>query len=316
MDKHFDRYGYVQVPVLNAAEVTELRQVIMDYYHQHYGSVGSTKKRYLTASDVINCQKILSTTVCKPITDALHAILGEQYAMFPDFQVQISMYGSAFSGNDGWHIDAGSEVPNAYLGDKHYRFVKCGLYLQDNTERYGGAVDLIPGMHGFPVRTGNLALDFKIKFFLMKLRKKMGKRMPIKSGEFLAFDSRLPHRSSPPCTEILHSVDAHAKKTGVIKEGDIPKNELKIVVYFNACRLSYADSFLENSIKRVKEDELDNTEADTFFSDYLQLTYPNDFPDWFKETLTKQKISIKTIEDADLKNLCKKRISQEDFSHV
>ena len=54
-----------------------------------------------------------------------------------------------------------------YIKDPSYRFTKCGIYLQDNTEEWGGGIDILPGSHlfglgGSPYNPVNVAARLQV----------------------------------------------------------------------------------------------------------------------------------------------------------
>ena len=108
--------------------------------------------------------------------------------MIPDFQIHRNLFGT-------WHVDSGAEKSAPYLHRKDYKFVKCGIYLQDNSKEWGGGIQLVPKSHLFPIKTQIRKLDHKIKSIRDKFSLKNNiLDVPIKAGDFLAFDSRLLHK--------------------------------------------------------------------------------------------------------------------------
>ena len=67
--------------------------------------------------------------------NATQSLFGSSYVLIPDLNVQKNACG-------GWHVDSGSEIPNRYLLAQDYMFAKCGVYLQGNTQEWGGGIDL------------------------------------------------------------------------------------------------------------------------------------------------------------------------------
>jgi len=312
MEEYFRKNGFIKAPVLSPEEVQELRALILKTYAAFHGEgTGGIKYRFLNAPDVLSQEAIALAALNKKIIKLLKNILEDSYTLFPDFNVQINMFGSLIENTSGWHIDCGSEVPNSYLFEKDYRFVKCGLYLQDNVVEYGGAVDMMPGFHKFFIRTGNNWLDFKIKSLLIRLFSGLlGKRMDIKSGDFVAFDSRLPHRSTPPSQEIVDALSDEERKSGSLCFSRFPKNHTKIVIYFNACRSKYTDSHLENDCIRAFN-EIENKGkkgGENPFTHYLQLRYPSDFPEAFEKLVDENLLKIATIRDETFREKCKEHV--------
>lgn len=224
------------------------------------------------------------------IVGSLKSILGDPYTMFADYNIQRNGFGNGYKGS-GWHPDANTESGKPYLKDPDYRFVKCGLYLQDNTREWGGGVDIIPGSHLPPKIFSNPDRNDFIQNKLTSLKMKFfPTRAPLKAGDFLAFDSRMWHRSSWP----------HAMKDPQVEFGgciqNIPHEHTKYVIYWNSCANNCVDDFLEHSMQRAEGEEKANCYS-PFFGDYLKRVWPQDYPQDFVDAARNAKINIASLDE-------------------
>ena len=74
--------------------------------------------------------------------------LGPELWYQHDWDVQRNSYGlKGWKRHSGWHMDAGSETGNDYLRAADYRFVKCGIFLQDFDNGWGGGIRIKPKSH-------------------------------------------------------------------------------------------------------------------------------------------------------------------------
>ena len=135
--------------------------------------------------------------------------------------------------------------------------VKCGIYLQDNTADWGGGVDIVRGGHRFPLRTGNHRVDFGTKTLANHVRIVTAwQRMELKAGDFLAFDSRLPHRSTLP-------------------ERGITPPQPKYVIYWDSCRTAYAGPFIADRARRGAQEIAG---GELLFAQMASLSFPHRLP--------------------------------------
>lgn len=184
----------------------------------------------------------------------------------------------------GWHIDAGTEQNNSYLSKDNYKFVKCGMLLQDNTKEYGGFVDVIPKSHKYhrtrvmgksPLKIikqiyASVIIPIKMKFFALMV--------PAKAGDLVFFDSRLYHQATKP--------------NSVKNYKGLPKNKTKYMFYWDACHNDMTQDFLNHSQKRAileNKDEL-------FFTRYLSNYYPDDYPKKFIKGTEESNINIASLD--------------------
>ncbi len=147
------------------------------------------------------------------VVSSLRAALGPELCYQHDLDVQRNSYGlTGWKLHTGWHMDAGSETGNEYLRAADYRFVKCGIFLQDFDNGWGG------GSGSNPRATAALFEPNRLKRRLFFCRRALNRialmlhmdvdsfEVPIKAGDLCFFDSRLLHSSAPPSWANIKSI--------------------------------------------------------------------------------------------------------------
>lgn len=170
----FSRHGYLLAPgVLTPGEVEELRYVCGEVYHAT-GQAEAFTSHFLTE------QRLASIPFREGIIELLSHIVGPGYTVYPNFTMRTKLYVP-------WHVD------NGFIRADHTvsraDFVQCAIYLQENSEVYGGGLDVVPGSHRLPATTDR---DELIK------RTRDETIVASGPGDLVLWDSRLLHRSTPP----------------------------------------------------------------------------------------------------------------------
>ncbi len=270
LNEFFTKNGYVCVNVFKPDEVEKLREII-EKINGTNRNIGYTSKYFMEFPELfIACvhNKIVST---------LKEILEPNYQLLPDFTVDVERYGFNIP-MGAWHLDCATEKPNRYLSEKNYRFVKCGIYLQNNSKEFGGGIDVMPGFRRF-IRTSNTDLDFKIKGRIeMYTRPLFSKTLDIKAGDFVAFDSRLPHRGTQPSKNIKKD-----KNNKLYYDNQGMK---KMVIYYNASRRRYVQPYLKTWYEKSYLQNANNN------LDFFNYKYPDSYPNVFLDELEKHQIDI------------------------
>jgi len=258
----------------------------------------SGSKRQLMPSETLDDSALRALPFKEKIVEALKKSLGNQLTYIPDFTLHSNQFGFP-----GWHTDSGSEINQSYLQSPNYKFAKCGIFLQDNTENWGGGIEVLPKGHKFPLNSRSKRLNTKIKNLLNKISIPLKKiTLDIKAGDFVYFDSRLPHTSTFP------SMINKPKVEGTYHYPQIPKENSKLILYWDACNDHISDHFLDNSLKRSKTDESlesckKNLDKELFFSDYIRRFYPRDYPEDFVELATRSSVNISSLGKSECNQL-------------
>lgn len=266
--------------VLGSREVEVLRDVL----HDTFGA-GASTKRLLLASHTLRIPEVYLLPFRERIVNALKQIVGGAYTMFANFNVQRNQFG-------GWHTDAASEGNAPYLLGSDYRFIKCGIFLQQDTRDWGGAIQVVPGGHRFPLGQWDTRVNFKLKRIANHVGQKWFARpLDISAGDFVAFDYRLPHSATWP----------QPQNRGEVTDGTmagIARDRTKFAIYWDIGSTECATNYLRHSAKRAEHEELGRKSLEPFFTDYLSLRFPDDYPRDFVSAVTAAGIHIATLDRA------------------
>ena len=197
------------------------------------------------------------------ILKALNDIFGSKVRLINDFDFQINNPKNSKK-RSGWHIDAGGQLErlDSMLFDPEYKFAKVGVYLQDNSEEFGGGIDVEVAGHksfrNFKSKKLSLLYYGLDKSIFSKFRKKI--RLDINAGDVVIFDGRLPHASSRPKQNL----------------DDIPNTKRKISLYWSAIGNDNSVAAWRTHQLLGFFDTLNNNQRD-FFANVLQYTYPDSY---------------------------------------
>jgi hypothetical protein len=309
----FERTGAIHLRgVLDAQEVSDLRTEIHRAFESLDRDADLQVVRALSAAMVFRIESAMRTIVHPRIIAALKAILEPGYQVIPDFNIHRNLYDFTDTSRSithlfgligsGWHHDAGSEGAKAYLYDRRYRMVKCGIYLQNNTLALGGGIVVAPLGHKLPLRSGSARLNYVTQRLWQNFRILTGEHtLDIGAGDFVAFDAHLPHRGALP-QELLPQLGEEERRTGCVR---LPDAKAKLVIYFNASRSALANTYMRHSLTRAHRelDALRNGSGhETFFSDFAGLRYPQDYPPAFVEALAANHIGVAQLSGQDLED--------------
>ena len=295
LEKQFRRYGFIHVKgVLDEGEIAALRRHLVDIYDKLESRSGE-KVRGFGPRIALSTPEIYRLPFLEPIVRSLKAILEPRFTILPNLGVARNQVGlSGGAKNPGWHWDASAEGKRSYLYDPDYRFVKCGLFLQENTEDYGGGVDIVPGRHRWPLKSRSVNLNYKVKNLIdiigMRFRRT---RVKLEPGDFLAFHSCLPHRSTLP-RKLLAGVTDEDLRLNTINA--IPRDKTKFVIYWDACRAESLEGYWTNN-KRRAEEELTNPKAFRFnCAEAVAMSYPDDYSGEFIQLTEAADVRVASFE--------------------
>jgi hypothetical protein len=274
LDRQLARDGFIHIPAaLSATEVHSLREHLHARFREVDAAAKSDRRRMLLPADILNDEAIWKWALAPKVVSSLKAALGERFVMLADLQVQRNLFG-------GWHTDSDTEAGAKYLFDSEYRFVKCGIYLQDNTEQWAGGIQLLKGGHRFPLRTPSISINY---FLRSKRNRVIAKSntmtVPLKAGDFLAFDSRIPHSATHPSKDFKdYFFNGGATGTSI---ANFPADKTKYVLYWDATsKQNYSDLYLQNRKARAQAEELarPGKSNEAFLSDFLRHSFPHSAP--------------------------------------
>ncbi|MEQ8354319.1 MAG: phytanoyl-CoA dioxygenase family protein [Kiloniellaceae bacterium] len=273
--------------VLDAGEIAEIREALPPYYDK----LKLTPKRYLQARECLEVEPVYCLMAHPKITQACRDILGDQLVYVNDLVVQRNVIPARRTSP---HLDCQAEFrfnqSTRYLLDPDFIFAKIGVYLQKNTEAFGGGIDISPGAHKWVANR----VFFSYRFYQKVMRPRFARNMTLletEPGDVLIFDSRLPHRSTFG-TQLNHEN---------YKESDdgttsIPEERAKYVVYWEVTRKGDEVHFVEcNKNRAVKDERNRPLGAYRPRCSYLGLVYPDDYPPDLVRKLEAEKVDVFTV---------------------
>ena len=167
----FKEIGYLTVPnFIDKGQVNSLRDIGESLLGKQNDF---TLKPTSFLKDPILSSIIFNQNFIRVLDD-----LSQEYRFFlPNFTVRKSLY-------IGWHTDDEFvEVDK----DELPGVLQCNIYLQDNTGKNGGGIDIFPGSHRLEkIKKKALIEENKINCETVKTQ----------AGDLLIFDYRVIHRSS------------------------------------------------------------------------------------------------------------------------
>jgi hypothetical protein len=260
----------------------------------------------LVSTEMIKHEPIWRTLFKERVVNSLRAALGPELCYQHDLDVQRNSFGLIGSKlYTGWHMDAGSETGNDYLRAADYRFAKCGIFLQDFDNDWGGGIRVKPKSHrGLFEPNG-----FKRRLFFCRralnrialmLRMDVDTfEVPTYAGDLCFFDSRLLHASIPPSRENIKSIGYDRKPEIRLFWPDVPQEHTKYVIYWDACNAAMVDDFLRNSVKRAQSEPDGMTEQvlrPVVYTRVLSLRYPDDYPKAFVAAATERNVAVASLQ--------------------
>jgi len=296
-ESSFEVYGFAIVRnVLTPAEVREYREL----FRRLFAKEGKNSWRMLPPREVYRHREIYALAFKPPVVERLRRALGPDLFYVPTFMLHRNMFG-------GWHTDSGHEAPGIHLKSKDYRFAKCGLFFQSNTTAWGGSIEVVPGGHKWLIETGNVELDFKLKqtindhcSFYHKIVVDVG------PGDFIFFDSRLPHASAMPVgvgyDDLLGAYGRMA---------DMPEDNSKYVFYWDSGNEMSSKAFLGDALDRCLREKI-TEEAARF--DYASRHYPEDYPPDLARMAEAAAVRVASL-DQENSHRVKARLSETGVPH-
>jgi len=292
LKEEFKKNGFVIIKNVIPAEKIESIRLLLKNEFEKEAATGK-KTRRPSGVRMFQVPEIYMLLLSDPITSALKKIFGKNYVTIPDLIPQKDMCG-------GWHLDCASEIPNSYLLDPDYTFAKCGIYLQDNSNEWGGGVDIVPKHHTYPVTFLGTKVAHQVKSVKNRIGIRVkGKMAETKAGDMLVFDSRLPHRSTHP--HLLPTLPGVTLDGNTIR--NMPFDKSKLSIYWNVCSTEKeARDFMLNSIRRAKKE---NDAGRPFpdekpFTDCIQFNFPESFQTDFVEKAKQLGIKIGCLNQLNL----------------
>lgn len=239
------------------------------------------------------------------IVRALRAALGAELCYHQDLDVQRNNYGqNGWRRYTGWHMDSGSEGANAYIRAPDYRFAKCGIFLQNFDNGWGGGIRIKPKSHRGLAEPDGLRRRL---FFGRRALCRVASiahldldtvHVPIRAGDCCFFDSRLLHSSVAPGRENIKRIGYDQKPDIQGFWSDIPPEHTKYVIYWDASNAAMVADFLRNSIKRAENEPpgmIERHSRPATFTRILATRFPDDFPEAFVTAARERQIGVVSL---------------------
>lgn len=219
----FDENGFVIFKnVFTIDEVKSAREVLLEIFNVPSAYDGDWDNGEIIKSiraDIFNrYAKTRNLFYNQKVLEAIKSILGNEIAFVPEMVGHKQGFG-------GWHKDTTSQenAGNTFHYEKDWLMIECAIYLQDNDENFGGGLDVIPGSHKeekdrfLTPKKGVLSRLVKklLNFDYSKIDSQNVFSIPSKAGDFIFFNKRLVHRSTPFKQDI-----------------EIPKAKEKLALFF------------------------------------------------------------------------------------
>ncbi len=214
---------------------------------------------------------ILNTNEIQEFVKSLSDHYNTSVSLLPNFHIMRNYHVNRLKANRiGWHRDVASEFSYQYCKDKinnnKYVFGKVGIFLQENSDDYGGAVDVIPRSQLNVKKNILLRMMFSLRLQLLVIIQQKflnfykllpekfymfllsAKKIKAKPGSPVFFDSRTQHRGSPLKDKFL----SNTKRLGDMHIL-VPKTHTKISIYAYFGSTDGADSYMYARTKRETE---------------------------------------------------------------
>ena len=289
--------------ILSQEEILQLRHGL----YTHFSA--NEEKSYETINYALE-SKVAALFFRKKIVKRLKQVLGDKIVFTNNFNIQYNSFGIG-GRTEGLHTDSNSEFlpENKYLFKPDYMFGKVGLYLQDNTEEFGGGIDVVVGSQKVWTRFSIPILNYlctRLYLRLYKINNRRKIKAPIKSGSAIFFDSRLLHASSRPNNLNLTEKEIKGR-------AQVPSQHCKYAIYMDVCSLGSEKEFIDNSYKRAQGEESSVPTETAFFTNNLSYSYPEDFPEYYKSLVDENKIEIPSLDQDRLRKIKNKLKIKENI---
>jgi len=299
----FRVFGFVVVRgALQADEVAAVREAL----DRAFESAQLRDLPVMCTSESLQCELVWSCLFRPRVVGWLRAALGPELYYQNDLHVQRNSYGQAgLQRHHGWHMDAGSETHNGYLRAPDYRFAKCGIFLQDFDNGWGGGIRVKPKSHRKlfepnPIKRGLFVLRRAADRAAIRLGVDLDTlEVSTRAGDLCFFDSRLLHSSVLPEAPNITAIGYDRRKDVSSFWAAIPREHTKYVIYWDACNRAMVEDFLRNSMRRSEAEVADMHEQPCHtaaFTRYLSVRYPDDYPVDFVSAAVSRDVGIASLD--------------------
>ena len=313
----FRAYGFAVVRgVVTQPELAALRSEL----DRTFDSARLRGEPVMSNTEALACAAVWRCLFKESVVRSLRAALGPELYYHTDLHVQRNSFGQAgLQRHRGWHMDASSETHNEYLRSPEYRFAKCGIFLQDFDNGWGGGIRIKPKSHrrffeSNPLKRGLFFVRRVLDRAAIRLQMEVDTlQVPTRAGDLCFFDSRLLHCSVLPSAANIRKIGYDRKKDVGSFWAHIPRAQTKYVIYWDACNAGMVEDFLRNSVKRAGT-ENSALGRPAVFTRYLSVVYPDDYPADFVTAASAHDVSVASL-SAERAGLYKEKLDPMRVSH-
>jgi Phytanoyl-CoA dioxygenase (PhyH) len=319
--KAFRVFGFAVIRgVLERNELAAVRAEL----DRAFGSAHLRNVPVMCSTQLLKHEPIWQCLFKDNVVRSLRAALGPELCYQSDLDVQRNSYGQGgLQRHRGWHMDAGSETQNEYLRSAEYRFAKCGIFLQDFDNGWGGGIMLKPKSHRRFFEPNSLKREL---FFLRRAFARVAislgvdvdtLEVPTRAGDLCFFDSRLLHSSVLPSPANISKIGYDHKQDINSFWAEIPREHTKYVIYWDACNSAMVGDFLRNSVGRAETEMNGMREQPCRPATYtrtLSVRYPDDYPANFVAAATARNVGVASL-DAERAAFYKQKLQSMQLLH-
>jgi hypothetical protein len=317
----FRAYGFAVVRgVVGQQDLAALRSEL----DRNFDSAPLHDEAVMCNTESLGCAPVWRCLFQDSVVKSLRAALGPELYYHSDLHVQRNSFGQAsLQRHSGWHMDAGSETHHQYLRSPEYRFAKCGIFLQDFDNDWGGGIRVKPKSHrrffeSNPLKRKLFFVRRALARAAIRLRVEVDTlHVPTRAGDLCFFDSRLLHCSVLPSAANIRKIGYERKKDVGSFWAEIPQVHTKYVIYWDACNAEMVENFLRNSESRAETESnrmRDPAGRSAVFTRYLSVVYPDDYPSEFVAAARAHGVGVASL-SAQRAGLYKEKLNSMCGSH-
>ena len=250
----FEKNGYISVPhFLPSTQIEEVRREAL-------ARISEFDEATLRPSEFLKSENLTGFVFSRRLKEVLNAISLEYRFFIPNFTIRSNLY-------IDWHSD------DEFVESEPQTLpevLQCNIYLQENSEAYGGGIDLSVGTHRLSKEEKKAAV----------VRGTVPRTiMSTQAGDLLIFDYRVLHRSTFPREK--------------------PVGTPRLAIQWTVCRsVSAAKSFLSYLARRQCQtlhlSDYTKTRAVSYFKDIQKVRFPNSFSEKSMAAVTSNQFQIVT----------------------
>lgn len=288
--EEFKKNGYVVLKnVLEKEAIFKLRKLAFNLFDEkergiEKDDVHDAARRSFYTETFLKNQDLMNIVFQEKIVKKIKQVLGDDYITFTQFSLGSNLHSPI------WHTDGQSQGPAEYLYSPLYNVAKCGLYLQEDDDTYGGGLEIIPKSHlpsclgarSFVGRDKRYGKVSGIQLRAMALRKKYLKkiRLKLECGDVLLFHSLLWHQASQPDWQKIEQIDSYGIKNP-------PKEKHKFMIQWEVSQNNdFASVYATHQQLRGLNDKKG------LFKESNNAVFPDGFPETTLDLIRDNKCNV------------------------